>query len=439
MRCLVLIGCFLCILIQGVNSSPGRRTSGRDWFQWGSSGSRIAAGIASSGLWTNAGSRDVQNLRPVTMQCQEAAMVVTVHRDLFGTGKLIQAADLRLGAAFCKYTSLNANNTITFRIALQDCGNTLQVTSDFLVYSSILTYNPTPSIISTVITRTNPTSVLVRCVYPRNANVSSNAINPTWVPFSSTIYAEESLYFSLTLMNDNWSAARNNTTFQLGDVFNIEASVQTGSHGSLRIFVDSCVATLNPDISSSPRYDIIGSNGCLLDGKLSDSSSAFVSPRNQLDKLGFTVDAFRFIADPRSLIYITCHLKAVPAIQDPSATSKACSYSKTMNAWFPVEGQSGICRCCDAVNCGNRRKRGIFPGLAAEASTAQFAVLGPLTIEGQKTFPDIIEGDVELKTLKSASLEDPWMVLGLILVGSSVLLSLVVLVTVVYRRRLVSA
>ncbi|XP_078512175.1 zona pellucida sperm-binding protein 3-like [Lissotriton helveticus] len=436
MPCMAVLGFVLCILIQGINSSPGRRNPGRDWFQWGLSGSRNAPGIALSSHWTDAGSRDVSDWSPVTMQCQEAAMVVTVQRDLFGTGKLIQAADLRLGAAFCKYTILNANNTITFQIALQDCGNTLQVTPDSLIYSSILTYNPTPPIISTVITRTNPTSVLVRCVYPRNRNVSSNAIKPTWVPFSSTIYAEQSLYFSLTLMNGDWSSARNNSTFQLGDVFNIEASVQTGSHVNLRVFVDSCVATLNLDMSSSPRYDIIGNNGCLLDGKLADSSSAFVAPRDQLDKLRFTVDAFRFIADTRSQIYITCNLKVVPAVQDPSPTSKACSYSKTVNGWLPVEGQSGICRCCDAVNCGARRKRGIFPELAAEASTAQFAILGPLTIQGQKALPSIIEEEVEMKTLKSASVEDPWMVLGLILVVSAVMLSLVVLGAVMYKRRL---
>ncbi|XP_078512174.1 zona pellucida sperm-binding protein 3-like [Lissotriton helveticus] len=84
-------------------------------------------------------------------------------------------------------------------------------------------------------------------------------------------------------------------------------------------------------MSSSPRYSIIGNNGCLLDGKLPDSSSAFLSPRDKLDKLKFTVDAFRFIADTRSQIYITCNLKAVPDIQDPSPTTKACSYSDSIN------------------------------------------------------------------------------------------------------------
>lgn len=42
---------------------------------------------------------------------------------------------------------------------------------------------------------------------PRRENVSSNAIRPTWAPFSSTLSAEESLVFSLRLMNGRWEAA----------------------------------------------------------------------------------------------------------------------------------------------------------------------------------------------------------------------------------------
>lgn len=41
---------------------------------------------------------------------------------------------------------------------------------------------------------------------PRRENVSSNAIRPTWAPFSSTLSAEERLVFSLRLMNGRWEA-----------------------------------------------------------------------------------------------------------------------------------------------------------------------------------------------------------------------------------------
>lgn len=35
---------------------------------------------------------------------------------------------------------------------------------------------------------------------PRKGNVSSHAILPTWVPFRTTVFSEEKLFFSLYLM-----------------------------------------------------------------------------------------------------------------------------------------------------------------------------------------------------------------------------------------------
>ncbi|XP_039348474.1 zona pellucida sperm-binding protein 3-like [Mauremys reevesii] len=74
------------------------------------------------------------------------------------------------------------------------------MTPDSLVYSTSLNYNPTPAS-NPVILRTNPAVIPIECHYPRKDNVSSKAIKPTWVPFSSTLSAEERLSFSLHLMN----------------------------------------------------------------------------------------------------------------------------------------------------------------------------------------------------------------------------------------------
>ncbi|XP_069460786.1 zona pellucida sperm-binding protein 3-like [Ambystoma mexicanum] len=377
----------LCLVMaEGVASSPWwDPSSRRGSSSWAPQGSRASApGVSLTGAWSQAGSRALPLMTPLAVQCQEAAMVVTVQRDLFGTGKLVQAADLRLGADFCSYTSANADNTVTFQVALQDCGNTLQMTPDLLVYSSILTYSPSPSTSSSrVITRTNQAAVLIQCIYTRNVNVSSQAIKPTWVPFSSTVSAGESLAFSLRLMTSDWSGPRTNSIFQLGDVFNIEASVQTGNHVAMTVYVDGCVATLTPDQTSSPRYDIISSNGCLVDGKLSDSASSFISPRPQPSRLQFTVDAFRFIGDDRHVIYITCSLKAVPVGSEQSAVDKACSFSKSSNSYVALEGSSSICSCCDSGNCvaAPRGKRDVSkPDLSVES---EVAVIGPLSILGE--------------------------------------------------------
>ncbi|XP_053307466.1 zona pellucida sperm-binding protein 3-like [Spea bombifrons] len=226
----------------------------------------------------------------------------------------------------------------------------LQMTPEFLVYSTNPTHSPTPSVNSPII-RTNSAVVPIQCYYPRHGNVSSNAIKPTWMPFSSTVSAEERLSFSLQLMNENWSAPRSSTGFKLGEVFHIEASVAVGNHVPMRIFVDSCVATLSPDGSSGPRYDIIGYYGCLSDGREEDSSSAFRSPRPRPDTLQFMVNAFRFTGTDTSVIYITCNLRAAAENQVPDPLNKACSYSKSTNSWSALEGSNDICRCCDTGTC----------------------------------------------------------------------------------------
>ncbi|XP_039568954.1 zona pellucida sperm-binding protein 3-like [Passer montanus] len=155
-------------------------------------------------------------------------------------------------------------------------------------------------------------------------------------------------------MNEDWSSERDLSAFRLGDVLNIQAEVGAHSHVPLRLFVDSCVASLGPGAGSEPHYAIIDFNGCLVDGRSDATSSAFVTPRPRQDVLRFQIDAFRFAGDPRSLIYITCHLKVTPAEQSPDALNKACSFSKARNTWAPVEGTRDICSCCERGTCGQR-------------------------------------------------------------------------------------
>ncbi|RMB94529.1 hypothetical protein DUI87_29341 [Hirundo rustica rustica] len=168
--------------------------------------------------------------------------------------------------------------------------------------------------------------------HSRRDNVTSGSIRPTWAPFNSVLASEERLLFSLRLMNEDWSSERDFSAFRLGDVLNIQAEVGAHSHAPLRLFVDSCVASLGPGAGSEPQYAIVDFNGCLVDGRADATSSAFVTPRPRQDVLRFQIDAFRFAGDTRSLIYITCHLKVTPAEQSPDALNKACSFSKARNA-----------------------------------------------------------------------------------------------------------
>ncbi|NWW75402.1 ZP3 protein, partial [Climacteris rufus] len=288
---------------------------------------------------------------PVAVQCREAQLVVTVLRDLFGTGRPVRAAELSLGPASCPALAPSAaRGSVTFAVGLHECGSTLQVTPDSLIYKTTLSYKPTPSG-NPLIVRSTPAVVPIECHYPRRSNVSSSAVQPTWAPLRSTLAAEERLLFSLRLMSDDWSGERLSSSFQLGDSLHFQADVTSEGHAPLRLFVDSCVATAAPDRSSSPRYALIDLGGCLVDGRAEDSSSAFVSPRPRPESLRFAVDAFKFSGDDRNVIYISCHLRVSPAAHAPDPWNKACSFSKASGLWAPLEGTGDICSCCETGRC----------------------------------------------------------------------------------------
>lgn len=58
----------------------------------------------------------------------------------------------------------------------------------------------------------------------------------------------------------DWSSERKSSVFFLSDAVNIQASVDH-HHPPLRLFADSCVATLTPDAYSYPRYPFIDHRG----------------------------------------------------------------------------------------------------------------------------------------------------------------------------------
>ncbi|NXW53766.1 ZP3 protein, partial [Eurystomus gularis] len=366
-------------------------------------------------------------LHPVAVRCQEAQMVVTVHRDLFSTGHLVKTTDLTLGLAACLHVAQNAaESTVTFVAGLHECGSTLTVTPDALVYSMSLNYNPVPTG-NPVIVRTSPAVVPIACHYPSRDNVSSNGVKPTWAPFHSTLPSEEKLPFTLHLMNGDWSTERDSTVFQLGEVLHFQAHVNTENHAPLRLFVDSCVATPTPERSSSPQYAFIDFNGCLVDGQLDDATSMFISPRPRQDMLQFVVDAFKFAGDSSNLIYITCHLKVSLADQAPDPLNKACSFNKASNLWGPVEGTRDICSCCEMRSRGLARHSRRLPaphrwqgGHAWRELTSQLdVVVGPLFIHSWQDHP--------VRRMPQQDAGHLWMVLVLAAVAGLVILILAVL------------
>uniref|UniRef100_UPI00398EE163 zona pellucida sperm-binding protein 3-like n=1 Tax=Pristiophorus japonicus TaxID=55135 RepID=UPI00398EE163 len=297
--------------------------------------------------------------------------------DLFGTRHLVKAADLTLGTVGCRATGIDSpNRTVLFDYGLHECGSTVKMAGDFLVYTTQLNHRSKAH--GSDIVRTDGAVIPIECRYYSRGNVSSNPIKPTWIPFSSTKSGEGLLSFSLCLMADDWLTERTSTVYYLGDLIHIKASVSMTNHMPLKLYIDRCVATLSPDKDSTPSYSIIDYNGCLLDSKAEDS---FVLPRDEreLDKLRFDLDAFRFFGDDHSLIFLSCHLK-VAAVDRRDSMSKACTFQKLQNVWAPLEGSNNdVCACCDLGDCGATRELG-FPSrgrrdLVTEAGVESEVVL----------------------------------------------------------------
>nr|ACR61379.1 egg envelope glycoprotein ZP3 [Carassius auratus] len=283
----------------------------------------------------------------VAVQCSEDRVHVEVKKDMFSNGQLIQPSGLSMGGCpvVGEVLSLQGAHPLNM-MQLQDCNSVLMMTEDELVYTFALTYTPV-AFAGTPITRAGGAVIGVQCHYQRFHNVSSDALNPTWVPYASTEVAEDVLVLSMKPMLDDWANQRPSNVYYLGDIINIEASVKVYNHVPLRVFVDRCVATQVPEVTSVPRYSLIENHGCLVDAKATASSSHFL-PRTQEDKIRFQLEASTFQGGSSPSIYITCTVKATLAFAPSDALHKSCSFS---NGWLAADGNHQVCACCDST-CG---------------------------------------------------------------------------------------
>ncbi|XP_057692707.1 hornerin-like [Corythoichthys intestinalis] len=277
----------------------------------------------------------------VSVECRESQARVEAQMDFFGIGQFIKPSDLTLGPCGAVGEDTQAH-VLIFETELQDCGSMLQMTDDTLIYTFTLNYSPTRLGGSPVV-RTNEAAVIVECHYPRHHNVSSLPLDPQWIPFSAVRVAEEFLYFTLSLRTDDWMFERPRIQYYLGDMIRIEASVMQYHHVPLRVFVENCVATLSPDINSSPRYTFLD-NGCLIDATITGADSRFMQ-RTVENTLQFQFEAFRFQGADSGQLYITCQLRATSTGHDIDVDHRACSY---INGWREASGVDSACSTCDA-------------------------------------------------------------------------------------------
>ncbi|XP_047428063.1 zona pellucida sperm-binding protein 3-like [Mugil cephalus] len=289
--------------------------------------------------------KESEQVNTVRVICHSDSLEIRIEADMFAVGAPVKGEDLHLGVDDHKFCSPSASVGTEYRIVvgLMDCGTKHWMTEDSLVYTNLLVYSP----------MTSPHGILwldeavipIECHYERKYSLSSSSLMPTWIPFISTQAAVESLEFDLRLMTSDWQFERSNNVFYLSEPINIEASVRVRNHMDLRVFVSSCVATLNPDMYSHPSYIFI-ENGCLVDSKLAGSKAHFVPRRND-NKLHLVIDAFRFHSDDRGEVYITCHLNALP-VNDAAALNKACTFEN--GRWRSADGNDFLCGYCQNQN-----------------------------------------------------------------------------------------
>nr|XP_025042092.1 zona pellucida sperm-binding protein 3-like isoform X1 [Pelodiscus sinensis] len=304
----------------------------------------------------------------VSVVCGSSRLQIMVPADLFGNGVPITDRELMLGAG-CAVTDVG-EETFQLDYLLLACGATMELLPDTIHYRNVLYYRP---FALEGVSRASAFSLPIDCYYPRSGNVSSSGLQPTWAPFSATLMHRQRLDFALDVYDSTWSSPLSDPTSYLGDLINIQASVRTGSHAPLKIYIDECVA--QPSVESSVKYEVITDHGCLVDGQ--HSRSRFLTPRGD-HFLRFQLDTFVFTGASNNQIYLLCHLKAVaagPATQH----NKACSYDPATAAWLSHEG--GDCSCCASpAHCGTRRRRRHLPqdreGLLGEVDIQ----LGPIKL-----------------------------------------------------------
>ncbi|KAL0993759.1 hypothetical protein UPYG_G00113310 [Umbra pygmaea] len=282
----------------------------------------------------------------VHMKCSESAMILLVNSDLYNNGHHVSADELSLGYGReqngCQAVPVGKTKLI-IEAGLEDCGSKVTMEDDSVIYSNKLVYFPHQD--NGIITRVISAVIPVSCHYQRKHFVSSNIglpVHPLPLVTTTINPVIKQSDFSLRLMTEDWQRERFSNKYRLGESLHIEASIRD-VEVSRRLYVESCVATLEPNVSSVPRYYFIEDHGCLMDS-MDDSNSRFLS-RTRTDRLRLQLDAFKFQQDYRNTIYITCQLKALKG-EFTSPISKACNYAN--GRWSSVDRNHEVCRCCSS-------------------------------------------------------------------------------------------
>ncbi|KAL1274356.1 hypothetical protein QQF64_027170 [Cirrhinus molitorella] len=248
-----------------------------------------------------------------------------------------------------------SDDTLVFYVLLRDCGFFKQVTAERVTYSNMLIYDRRPELPFI--------SQSVQCVYDLAVSKAT--------AFSSVEEDknEEPVTFSLELMNSEFSAPAPSLRFWLGSVIPIRAVVESRSYRPLRIYMKSCEAATDADISRAAQvHPIIINSGCLMESKSGNSSFL---PRRHPAEIRLYFRAFKFALGQN--IFLHCDLEAWDVQR---MDRKACHYMQQQHRWELLDdpSQSYTCSCCDST---------CFGGIDSTKGVSACEVLGPFVIEDE--------------------------------------------------------
>ncbi|KAL6118542.1 uncharacterized protein ACO6RY_03328 [Pungitius sinensis] len=325
-------------------------------------------------------------IKTFAVHCHEDRVEVVLNAHLLDPGVPVEPARLRLGPVGaardprCAAT-VAGNGDYVIRAPLTECGGEVTFIHSAVLYNNFLQYSPPPP-------PTSPgdqlqaegVAIPVVCEYERRYPVSSPALKPTWIPPISVQSTHLLMGFHLRLMTNDWSRERKTPVYFLGEAMNVEASV-VHHHLPLRLYADTCVATLTSDVNSHPRHPFIDHHGCFTDSQLDGSSSRFL-PRVQDELLHIQLEPFLFRQDHRHTIYITCYLEAEPSTNKPPG-KKACWFER--GRWRSADGDDSVCASCSGVNETNHisgatsnRKRALRSKTEPRPTGLHGTILGPI-------------------------------------------------------------
>ncbi|KAK3527583.1 hypothetical protein QTP86_026901 [Hemibagrus guttatus] len=283
----------------------------------------------------------------VSVHCTENSMVVRGRADLYGTGRLVTASELRLGPEFSTGNcgAVQREDTeLVITAGLHECGAKLRVENDSLIYANTLFHTPTLNRFGIV--RSSGVAVPLECRYKRTHLVSSISQSHPVSPALMSSAPTKSV-LSPQIRTDDWMSERSVDISESDEVISIVASLLSARHSGLKLFLDRCVVTLVPDTAAMPSCDLINNHGCPEDAGSAESNVSFLPGAdghvlrvkfNLLSLLG--VDQ-----QPNNSMLITCWMKTVDPDHNKSSVDEVCSYMG--NSWCSVDGKHKVCECCE--------------------------------------------------------------------------------------------